>query len=144
MSAEVLWLVVAGFLAVGEMVTLALFLGMFAVGALAAAGVAFAGGGAVAQAAAFVGTSAVLVAALRPVARRHRDSPPALATGVEALVGEKGTVVEPVDGEAGRVKIKGEVWTARVFPEGHVLPVGTPVRVLRIDGAIAVVTSSEF
>jgi membrane protein implicated in regulation of membrane protease activity len=144
MSAEVLWLVAAGCLAVGEMVTLALILGMFAVGALAAAGVAVAGGGLVFQATAFAGTSAVLVVALRPVARRHLHSPPALATGIDALIGEKGTVVEPVDGETGRVKIKGEVWSARAFPEGRVLPAGTPVRVLRIEGAIAVVTGSEF
>jgi membrane protein implicated in regulation of membrane protease activity len=144
MSAEVLWLVVAGVFAVGEMLMLTLFLGVLAVGALAAAGVAFADGGALLQIITFVGTSAVAAAALRPVARRHLQRPPAIATGVDALIGERGTVVEPVGRENGQVKIKGDVWTARVFPEDQVLAVGTPVRVLRIEGAIAVVTSSDF
>jgi membrane protein implicated in regulation of membrane protease activity len=143
-SAEVFWLVAAGVLAVGEMLTLALFLGMFAVGALAAGGVALAGGGSLAQLVAFVGISGVLAATLGPVARRHRNRAPAIATGVDALVGVRGTVVEPIGPDVGQVKIKGEVWSARSFPDGQPLAVGTMVRVLRIEGAIAVVTGSDF
>jgi membrane protein implicated in regulation of membrane protease activity len=143
MSAWVVWLIAAGALAVGEMLTLALVLGLTAGGALVASGVAATGAGAAWQALAFGLVSAALLVGLRPVARRHLLPTPT-ATGIDALLGASGTVVAPIDGGAGgRVRIKGEVWSARAFPDDQALPVGTPVRVLRIDGATAVVHSTE-
>jgi len=43
--------------------------------------------------------------------------------------------------DAGRVKLNGEVWSARA-EAGAAIPPGTAVRVARIDGATAVVTQS--
>ena len=40
---------------------------------------------------------------------------------------------------SGRVKLVGEVWTARTDVPGLQIPEGTHVRVVRIDGATAVV-----
>lgn len=143
-SAWLVWLIAAGALAVGEMLTLALVLGMTSAGALAAAATAAAGAGPTWQVLVFALVSVALLLGLRPVAKRHLQSAPPTATGVDALIGAPATVLAPVDGgDGGRVKIGGEIWSARAFPEGETLPVGTPVRVLRIDGATAVVHSTE-
>jgi hypothetical protein len=43
--------------------------------------------------------------------------PLAIRTGSAKLVGEKATVVEQVDATGGRVKIGGEIWSARALDE---------------------------
>ncbi len=77
---------------------------------------------------------------MRPVARRHIRQPPSARTGVAALVGRSATVLEQVDDDAGTVRLDGEVWTARPYSEGDVLPAGARVQVVEIRGATALVT----
>jgi membrane protein implicated in regulation of membrane protease activity len=74
------------------------------------------------------------------VARLHAG--PTLTTGHEALVGKSAVVAEPVDKHGGRVKLSGEVWSARAESDES-FETGTEVRVTRIDGATAVVTTKE-
>ena len=50
-----------------------------------------------------------------------------------------GLVLVAVSRDSGRVKLAGEVWTARNAAGGYPLEVGSQVRVVRIDGATAVV-----
>ncbi|CAO5244052.1 NfeD family protein [Frankia sp. AgKG'84/4] len=138
-----IWVVVAGALFVGELVTLTLVLAMVALAALVGAGVAVLGVDVVWQLVAFAAAAGALGVGLRPVARRHLRGAPALRTGTEALVGERAVVVERVDGDGGRVKIRGEVWSARSYPTTTVLAVGSEAHVLRIDGATAIVHSFE-
>ena len=49
-------------------------------------------------------------------------------------------MLERVDGGGGRVKIGGEVWTARAYDEDDVFEPGTRVEVLKIEGATALVS----
>ena len=137
------WLIVAGILGVVEVTTLTLVLGMLAGGAVAAAVGAGLGANAPVQVALFAGSSVLLLAAVRPVARRHLRTPVALRTGVAALIGRGAVVVEAVDDQHGLVKIGGEVWTARSYDETQTLPVGATVDVVRIDGATALVYRPE-
>jgi membrane protein implicated in regulation of membrane protease activity len=139
MDAWVIWLIVAVLFGVGEIVTLGFFLAPFAGGALVAALVSAAGGGDIASWISFLVVSVVLLAALRPIARRHLKQPPRLRTGTAALVGRTGTVVERVAGDAGCVRIEGEIWTARPFDEDQVFEPGARVQVLEIRGATALV-----
>lgn len=143
MPGWLVWLIAAGVLGVGELLSLGLVLGMVAVAAVVAAGVAALGGGVVVQVLAFGASSAALLAGLRPVARRHLRSPAQLRTGAEALVGARGVVLERVDAHTGRAKINGEVWSARAYQDGLVIEPGARVDVLRIDGATAVVYEAE-
>jgi membrane-bound serine protease (ClpP class) len=53
------------------------------------------------------------------------------ATGEESMVGTVGTVREPLD-PAGMVFVNGALWQA-TSPAGAI-PVGTPVRVVKVDG----------
>src|ERR1700728_2237564 len=59
--------------------------------------------------------------------------------GVAALVGRSALVIELVDAYHGRVRIGGEVWSARAFAPGQVIPAGAVVDVFEIDGATALV-----
>jgi membrane protein implicated in regulation of membrane protease activity len=139
MHAWVIWLLVAALLAAGEVATTALVLGMVALAAVAGGLVALAGLGAEFQVIAFIVASIALLAGVRPVARRHLHMPFALRTGTAALVGARAVVLERVDAHDGRVKIGGEVWSARAFDESQVIEPGSSVEVYGIEGATALV-----
>ena len=134
-----IWLVGAVALAAGEIFTLGFFLGPVALAAGLAAVIAVLGGGVVFQLLAFIAGSLASLFVLRPIAVRHLKTPRALRTGTAALVGARATVLERVDDVGGRVKIGGEVWTARAMFEGQVIEPGTRVEVAKIEGATALV-----
>jgi membrane protein implicated in regulation of membrane protease activity len=138
--AWLLWSLVAVALTVGEIATPGLFfLGPIAIAAIAAAIVAALGAGWAAQVIVFAGASVASLALLRPIARRHLRMPTAIRTGSAKLVGEKATVLERVDHSGGRVKIGGEIWSARAFDANQVLEPGARVEVAQIEGATALV-----
>lgn len=139
MDAWVWWLIAAGVLVIGELLTTSLVLGMIAGGAASAAAVAALGGGPVLQVAAFAIVSLVLVLGVRPVARRHMHTPTSIRTGVAALVGAEAEVLEAVTGRDGRVKLSGEIWSARAYDGQSEFAPGESVRVIEISGATALV-----
>ena len=139
MPAWVAWAIAAAVLAAGEAATAGLVLGPIALAAGVAAIVAAAGAGLAVQIAAFAVASIASVGFLRPIALRHMRTPPQIRTNTAALVGARATVLERVSGDGGRVKIGGEVWSARSYDEDHVIEAGTRVEVLKIDGATALV-----
>jgi membrane protein implicated in regulation of membrane protease activity len=139
MDEWVLWIIAAGVLAVGEMVTLGFFLGPIALAATMAAIVALAGGPVALQWVVFTAVSAGSLLVLRPIARRHMHMPAQLRTGTAALVGATAVVIDRVDRDGGTVRLAGEVWSARSYDEDHAFEPGTRVEVLKIDGATALV-----
>ena len=136
----VLWMVAAGVLAVGEILTLGFFLGPVAVAALVTAVVALAGAGVALQLVVFTLVAASSVAVLRPIARRHLHTPPSCAPAWPRSWARRALVLERVDANGGCVKIGGEVWSARAYDEDEVMEPGTRVDVLKIDGATALVS----
>jgi membrane protein implicated in regulation of membrane protease activity len=139
MPAWVAWAIAAAILAAGEAATAGLVLGPLALAAAVAAIVAAAGAGAGIQVLAFIVASVAAIGILRPIARRHMKMPAHLRTGTAALVGSSATVLERVNRDGGRVKIGGEVWSARSYDEDQVIEPGDRVEVLKIDGATALV-----
>jgi membrane protein implicated in regulation of membrane protease activity len=140
MAGWVVWVVVAVLLAVGEIATPGMFfLGPIALAAVIAAAVALAGAALAIQVIAFIVAALASLAVLRPLARRHLHMPAAIRTGTAALTGARALVVDRVDGHGGRVKIGGEVWSARSYVDGQVLEPGTSVEVAKIEGATALV-----
>ncbi|MFV0427642.1 MAG: NfeD family protein [Beutenbergiaceae bacterium] len=82
----------------------------------------------------------LLLVLVRPIAvQKLQANTPQDMTNVAAHVGRTATVVADVTERSGRVKLAGEVWSARAATSGQVLPVGTTVLVTKIDGATAVV-----
>jgi len=138
--AWIAWAIASVALAVGEILTPGLFfLGPVAVAALAAGVIAATGLGLAFQLLAFVSGSIAALAVLRPIARRHIRMPPPVRTGAAALPGAQAVVLERVDANSGRVKLAGEVWSARTFFDDQVIEPGTRVQVVKIDGATALV-----
>ncbi|MFE7861232.1 NfeD family protein [Streptomyces sp. NPDC057403] len=138
-DAWVWWLVGAAALGIPLVVTAMPEFGMLAVGAVAAAVFAGLGFGVVAQVLAFVVVSVALIAVVRPIALRHSAQRPQLATGVDALRGKQAVVLERVDGSGGRIKLAGEVWSARALDTERAYEVGQEVDVVEIEGATAIV-----
>lgn len=141
------WVVLGVVLAVAEIFTTTLFLIMFAVGAFAAAGAAALGAPPAVQAVVFAVVSALTVAVARPAIRRH-GSPASdsggQAFGVEAIEGSTALVLERVDAEHGLVKIDGELWSARSYDATQSFVPGRRVRVIKVQGATALVWDDDI
>ncbi len=143
MGMWIIWLIVAAVLGVAEVLTATLAFGLVAVAALVGAGVGFAGGNVALQFGAFAVASAAGLGVARPFAMRHIRQPPLLRTGTAALVGRHAYVLEEVNAHSGRVRIDGEEWSARPYDETLVIPAGSTVDVLQIEGAKALVYPRE-
>jgi membrane protein implicated in regulation of membrane protease activity len=128
----IVWLIVAFVLGVAEVLTTTLALGLIA----AAAAVAAVSG-------VFGVATAAGLGLVWPVARRHVRQAPLLRTGTAALVGRPAVVLDEVNAHSGRVRIGGEEWSARPYDENLVIPAGTKVDVMQIDGATALVYPRE-
>lgn len=138
-DAWVWWLVAAAALGIPLVVTAMPEFGMLAVGAVAAAVASGFGADLVVQVLVFVVVSVALIAVVRPIAARHRDQRPQLVSGVDALKGRQAVVLERVDASGGRIKLAGEVWSARALDTGRAYEAGQEVDVVDIEGATAIV-----
>jgi membrane protein implicated in regulation of membrane protease activity len=138
-----LWLVIAIAAAIGEVLTMGLYLAPFALAAAIAALTAiilppFA------QAIIFVVLSAGGLVLLRPFAvhalgldttGRHM-----LANVQPHIVGRQAIVTRTVDGSGGQIRIgEGEFWSARSYNPDDTIPAGQRVEVMLVDGVTALV-----
>jgi membrane protein implicated in regulation of membrane protease activity len=139
METWLFWLIAAAILGIGEIATTGFFMAPFAAGAAVAALASLVGAGWIISLAGFLVVSIFALAALRPIARAHLRQPPALRTGTAALVGRSATVVERIGGDAGCVRLEGELWRARPYDEDEIIEPGTRVQVLEIRGVTALV-----
>ncbi|MGW2305034.1 NfeD family protein [Streptomyces sp. NPDC001809] len=137
-DAWVWWLIGAVGLGIPLVLTAMPEFGMFSVGAVAGAVTAALGFGIVPQVLVFVVVSVALIAVVRPIAARHRG--PQHTSGVDALKGRQAVVLERVDAAGGgRIKLAGEIWSARALDPDQAFEPGRQVDVVDIDGATAVV-----
>lgn len=135
-----MWLVAGILLAAAEMLTGDFTLLMLGGAALVTAGVAGVAHTSLLIDAVVFGVSALgLILLVRPMLLRRFATPPPTLTNVHALPGKTAKVLETIDGDQGRVKIDGEVWSARPFDPTEVYPAGETVYIMKIDGAHAVV-----
>ena len=112
----------------------------FALGSLAALVISLLGGELWLQILVFITVSAVTLAMLRPLAKKYingRLTP----TNVDALAGKTCLCVTAIDNLAscGQVKIGDVEWSAR-STTGEPIPVGTQVKVDRVEGVKVYVT----
>lgn len=128
------WLIAFIALVAGEAVTVGLVCIWFAAGAVGGFLVAVLGGQFWFQLIVFAAVSALTLALVRPAASRFvhpRRSP----TNADRVVNQTAAVTEAIDNEAGtgQINVLGQVWTAR-SELGVVIPAGSQVKVLRIEG----------
>jgi membrane protein implicated in regulation of membrane protease activity len=144
MTAAVIWLIVGLVLVAAEVLSGEFVLLMLGGGALSAALASLLGADPLVGALVFGAASVLLLFAVRPVLRRR------LERGIDdsamhsrALVGNSAVVVTRVDGHGGRVKIGGEVWSARALDGHQVIEEGARVTVVEISGATAMVVAHD-
>ncbi|MEO5834302.1 MAG: NfeD family protein [Nakamurella sp.] len=87
----------------------------------------------------FAISSVALVMVARPALLKRFHTVAQIRSGVDAIVGSKATVIATVDAHGGQVKIGGEIWSATGVDGHRPLPPGTPVTVVEVRGATAVV-----
>ncbi len=143
MNYQVVWLVLLVAFAGIEGITAGLVSIWFCAGSLAALVATWLGASLLVQIGLFVVVSLAAMAIIRPMARKWLQ-PKVEKTNVEGLLGQEGVVVEAIDNlrAQGQVKIGGIVWTARAAEE-EAIPEGTRVRVERIEGVKAIVSSTK-
>jgi membrane protein implicated in regulation of membrane protease activity len=142
MSGAVVWAIVAAVALGIEIFTLDLTFALIGIGALVGAGVALTGAPLWASVLAAAGVSLAGIVVVRPIALRHlRRLPIGARTGVDALPGTEGLALTEISTDDGRMKLRGEEWSARLDPDITSIPVpgGTRLVVTRIDGATALV-----
>jgi membrane protein implicated in regulation of membrane protease activity len=143
MESWIVWLIVAAVLGVAELLTTTLAFGLIAIAAVAAAVVGAFHLSFALQLVAFAVAAGAGLGIVRPIAIKHIKQPPALRTGVAALVGRSAVVLEEVTEYSGRVRIDGEEWSSRPYDDSLVIPVGTKVDVMQIKGATVLVYPRE-
>jgi len=143
MTLKVAWLALLILFSVGEAITVGLTSVWFAVGALGALMCAMAGGGVWLQVGVFLALSGVTLALVRPLAKKFL-TPGYSATNADRVIGQEAVVTQTIHNlqGQGQVNIAGQSWTAR-SQDDTIIPEGTLVQVLRIEGVKVFVTPKE-
>ncbi|GAA3771364.1 NfeD family protein [Microbacterium kribbense] len=137
------WIVLIAIFLVIEMLTLDFTFLMLSIGGLAGLVSDLFGAPLWGQVVIAAVVAVLLIFVLRPplIRRLHRGEDPTLSN-VAALIGMRATVISTVTGLGGLAKLaNGETWTSRAVDDGVSFSPGTALRVVRIDGATAFVTS---
>ncbi len=141
-NAWAVWLGLALVLGAVEVATVDFVFLMLAGGALAGALAGVFAVGVTGQVAAAVIVAVALLAVVRPLAKRRlTDGMEDLQIGASAYVGEVGIVTETVTADSGRVRVDGEIWSARLADVSIPAAQGAQVHVNSIDGATLLVTA---
>jgi inner membrane protein len=135
------WIVIAALFVAAEFGHRAFYAMFVAIGALVAAVLAVAQVSVVVQIPAFVVAAALGLLLVRPtIVRAMASGEYGLVSGIKAHVGKEAIVTESAGDPAhpGRVKLDGELWKA-VSHDGNLIPAGTPVMILELQGTTFVV-----
>ena len=134
MLPSTIWLIALVVLVIGEALTVGLTFIWFAVGALGGLIAAVLGGNIWIQIVVFLVLSGLSLALIRPFAARLLKTS-RTPTNADRVIGKTAVVTEAIDNVEGKgqVNVSGQVWSAR-SEHDVVIPVGTEVQVLRIEG----------
>lgn len=143
------WIVAALVLGLIELLTVDFFFLTLALASLVSGVFALLGVPLWGQIVIFGVVSVIFLLTLRPWAKKHLSkTTPNIDTNVRGLVGKSAIVTQALVGPAGRIRLEGEEWSARIqsppeeLPsarEASAFPVGSQVRVVAIEGATAIV-----
>lgn len=139
---EVTWFILLTVFLIFEAITVNLVSVWFAAGSLAALAAGALHAPVWPQVLLFVVISALLLCLLRPFVKKYVK--PKVKTNVDAIVGSTCRVTADIDNIAaqGQVKINGMEWSARSLEDAKI-PVGTLVRVERVEGVKVYVVPAE-
>lgn len=138
------WFVGAMVLGIVEVFTLDLTFAMLAGGAIAGGAAALLGLPWWVCVIIACAVAALLLFSLRPyLLKSIRARGAVIETNAAALAGAAARTLDEITEFAGRVKLAGEVWSARTQDDAPRIPEGSEVVVLEIRGATAIVAPEE-
>jgi membrane protein implicated in regulation of membrane protease activity len=140
--AALLWLIGGIALIAAEVLSGDFFLLMVGTGALFGAAADAIFGNSILAAVVFALVSIGLVTFARPWLKRRMHGA-LIHTNADALIGRKAVAVSVVDLNGGRVKLDGDVWSARAFDDKLEISPGASVTIVEISGATAVVLADS-
>ena len=137
------WLVIAGALFVGEILTAGFLLLWFAIAAVIAMLVSFVTTNLFIQVLVFVIVSILLLIFTRPLLSKYVKSNNTI-TNSNAIIGKMAIVTEEISflNSTGQINVDGEVWSAKTMDPNLTIPKGSRVEIIGIDGVKACVASN--
>lgn len=136
-----MWLIIAGFCFILEIVTVGFFIFWFGIGALLAMITSFIfPDNIIMQVSVFVISSILLLLLTKPIANKIAKKEKSVATNAFSIIGKKGIVTQDINPTIGigQIKVSGEVWSAKT-EDGSNLEKGSEITIIKIDGVKAVV-----
>ena len=146
MLAWQIWLIIAGVCLVVEIATVGFLVFWLAVAALITCVLSLFIDNVLIQTAIFVILSAVLIFLTRPLAKKL-SSKDTLVTNANSIVGKEAIVIKEINEETsniGQVKVSGDIWSAICNSSTEPIPVGSKVKITKIDGVKLVVEPLEL
>ncbi|MBQ9280251.1 MAG: NfeD family protein [Clostridia bacterium] len=134
------WLIIAGFFAILEIATVGFLVIWIGIGALPAMIYSmFFPEQVLVQVAIWVVCSIVLILLTKNLTDKIKPTP--TNTNVYSIIGKRATVIQDIDAEksSGQIKVGGDVWSAKAENYDDVIPEGTSVEIVSIEGVKAVV-----
>lgn len=134
-----IWLAIAGGFLVIEILTMSLIFLSFSIAALIGAIASALWVGSPLQWIGFSVSAILTLSIFRPIMKKYlfKNSSDS-RTGVDSLLHRQASTLTEVTTSSGLIRLTDETWTAR--SEVGIIPVASPVEVIRIDGAVAIVT----
>lgn len=140
MEVWTIWLIIAGFFAILEIITEGFLVLWIAIGALLAMIFSFFFPEMVtAQVILWALSSAILILSTKKLTAKI--VPKTTPTNVYSVIGKRAIVVQEIniDKSSGQVKVDGDLWSAKSENSEEVIPVDSHVEVLRVEGVKVVV-----
>ena len=138
------WLILSGIFFVFEMATVGFLIFWLGVGALLAMIVSFFVDNVIIQTAVFVISSIALIFLTKPFVKKLATPRVKVKTNAYSIIGKNAIVTKEINshtGKIGQIKVGGDTWSAKADMEETIIPVNTEVKILRIDGVKAVVST---
>lgn len=136
------WLILSGIFFVFEMATAGFLVFWLGIGALTAMIISFFVDNVIIQTAVFVVTSIALIFLTKPFVKRFAKPGANVKTNAYSIIGKNAIVTKEIDSNEniGQIRVGGDIWSAKTENE-EVIPAHAEVKILRIDGVKAVVTT---
>lgn len=136
------WLILSGIFFVFEMATVGFLVFWLGIGALLAMIVSFFTQSIFIQTAVFVISSIGLIFLTKPFVKKFATPKVKIKTNAYSIIGKNAIVTKNINFQdgIGQIKINGDTWSAKTDSE-EIIPKNTEVKILRIEGVKAVVTT---
>lgn len=135
------WLIIAGFCFVIEMITVGFLIFWFGIGAILTMLISFLiPNNILLQFAIFVISSTLLIFLTKPFVEKFTKNDKKAATNAYSIIGKKGIVTQSIDPTqgVGQIKVAGEVWSAKTV-DGSTIEKDTQIEIIEIEGVKAIV-----